>query len=235
MLIITLRAATGAAVAAGLLAFATPAPSTVLVAHAAEPARTARAGECLYQPAKGQGTRNVGRPPAKPAYTGAVPVTLQTNLGAIGLSLDGGNAPCTVNSFTYLAGKNFFDTTNCHRLTTGALKVLQCGDPTATGSGGPTYRYGDENLPSPDPGKGTATYAKGTVAMANAGPGTNGSQFFLVYGDTVLPPNYTVFGKVDSGMAILRDVAKAGTDNSNGEGDGAPKKKITIQNVTIAR
>ncbi|WP_352230124.1 peptidylprolyl isomerase [Streptomyces lavendulae] len=146
----------------------------------------------------------------------------------------GASAPCTVGSFTYLARKDFFDATSCHRLTTGAPKVLQCGDPTGTGAGGPAYQYDEENLPKADPGKETATYHKGTLAMANAGPGTNASQFFMVYGDSELPPNYTVFGRITIGMDILEQVARAGADNTNGEGDGAPKKKITIQDVTIA-
>lgn len=177
----------------------------------------------------------MGIPPVKAPYTSTVKATLTTDLGDIGLSLDGEKAPCTVNSFTYLAGKGFFDKTHCHRLTTGALKVLQCGDPTASGSGGPAYRYGEENLPKAVSGKQTAEYAKGTLAMANAGPGTNGSQFFMVYGDSELPPNYTVFGKITSGMDMLEQVAKAGSDNANGEGDGAPKKQVTIQAVTIGQ
>ncbi|WP_308296831.1 peptidylprolyl isomerase [Streptomyces sp. ISL-44] len=159
--------------------------------------------------------------------------TLTTNLGTIELSLDGAKAPCTVGSFTYLAGKDFFDQTQCHRLTTGALKVLQCGDPTGTGSGGPAYKYAEENLPQAASGRQTAVYAEGTLGTANAGPGTNGSQFFMVYGDSELPPNYTVFGKITSGMNLLQQVAKDGSDNSNGEGDGAPKNAVTIQDVTI--
>lgn len=111
--------------------------------------------------------------------------------------------------------------------------MLQCGDPTGTGSGGPAYRFGEENLPRTAPGSQYATYAKGTLAMANAGPGTNGSQFFMVYGDCELPPNYTVFGQITTGLDILERVAQAGTDGANGEGDGAPKKKVTIQDVTI--
>ncbi|MER7341846.1 peptidylprolyl isomerase [Streptomyces sp. NPDC000075] len=188
----------------------------------------------MFSTNTGPDAKDVGKPPAQPPYTGTVKTTLKTNLGDIELDLDGKKAPCTVDSFTYLAEKNFFDRTYCHRLTTGALKVLQCGDPTGTGSGGPAYQYGEENLPKAASGKQTAEYAKGTLAMANAGPGTNGSQFFMVYGDSELPPNYTVFGKITSGMDILEEVARAGTDNANGEGDGAPHKKLTLQDVTIA-
>ncbi|WP_234386568.1 peptidylprolyl isomerase [Streptomyces sp. ERV7] len=196
------------------------------------PTPTAKPEECLYLPNTEQGAKNVGTPPVKPVTISTTKATLKTNVGDINLSMDAKKAPCTVNSFIYLAEKNFFDKTNCHRLTTGALKVLQCGDPTATGSGGPAYKYAEENLPKAASGKQTAEYAQGTLAMANAGPGTNGSQFFLVYGDSELPPNYTVFGKITSGMDLLEQVARAGSDNANGEGDGAPKKKVTIQDVT---
>ncbi|MCJ1679238.1 peptidylprolyl isomerase [Streptomyces sp. APSN-46.1] len=230
MLATTLRAAAGAVIAAGLVAVASgPHSSPGLVAGTAP-----RPGECLYLDNKEQGARDVGKPPVKPPHTSTVKATVKSNLGDIELDLDGEKAPCTVGSFTYLAAKNFFDKTNCHRLTTGALKVLQCGDPSATGSGGPAYKYAEENLPKAASGKETAEYAKGTLAMANAGPGTNGSQFFMVYGDSELPPNYTVFGKITSGMDLLEEVADAGSDNANGEGDGAPKKKVTIQDVTIA-
>ncbi|WP_455356982.1 peptidylprolyl isomerase [Streptomyces sp. SYSU K217416] len=242
MIFTALRGAAGAALVAGLVAVTPGAHSTsgfsaaAASAHpAATPSPTAKPGECLFSPNREQGAKNVGTPPVKPPYTSTVKASLKTNLGDIGLSLDGKKAPCTVDSFTYLAAKNFFDGTNCHRLTTGALKVLQCGDPTGTGSGGPAYKYGEENLPKPPSGRQTAEYAKGTLAMANAGPGTNGSQFFMVYGDSELPPNYTVFGKVTSGMDLLEQVAQAGSDNANGEGDGAPRKKLTLQDVTIAQ
>ncbi|MFC9434539.1 peptidylprolyl isomerase [Nocardia sp. NPDC057030] len=205
------------------------------------PSAAAAPGQCRYTATTTeQGAKDVGNPPARPADIGTVKATLKIGVGNrdrddISLDLDGNSAPCTVNSFTYLAGKDFYDNTQCHRLTTGALKVLQCGDPTGTGTGGPSYTFGEENLPKADPGKETATYPKGTVAMANAGAGTNGSQFFLVYGDSELPPAYTVFGKITSGMDLLEQIARAGTDQANGEGDGAPTTAVTIQDVTIAR
>jgi peptidyl-prolyl cis-trans isomerase B (cyclophilin B) len=198
------------------------------------PTPTVKPGECAYTPNQEQGAKDVGMPPVKPRFTRTVSATLKTNLGSIVLSLDGAKARCTVNSFAYLAGKDFFDKTRCHRLVTQGIKVLQCGDPTATGSGGPAYKFGEENLPKPRAGAQTATYAKGTLAMANAGPGTNGSQFFMVYGDSELPPNYTVFGKITSGMDILESVAKAGV-NGGSAGDGPPKKTVTIQDVTITK
>ena len=112
-------------------------------------------------------------------------------------------APYTTFSFEYLARKKYFDATKCHRLTTSGIYVLQCGDPTGTGSGGPGYQFQDENLTG-------ATYPAGTIAMANAGPGTNGSQFFIVYKDTQLPPSYTPWGKVTAGLDIVQGIAKAG-------------------------
>jgi peptidyl-prolyl cis-trans isomerase B (cyclophilin B) len=201
------------------------------------PTPTVKPGECGYSPNREQGAKDVGTPPVKPKYKSAVDATVKTNLGAIGMDLDGAKAPCTVNSFAYLASKNFFAKTECHRLVTEGIKVLQCGDPTATGSGGPAYKYGEENLPKPKAGAQTATYAKGVLAMANAGPGTNGSQFFIVFGDSELPPNYTVFGKIASGMDIVESVAKAGVkaSGSGGAGDGQPKKAVTIQDVTITK
>ncbi|MFD9406825.1 peptidylprolyl isomerase [Streptomyces sp. NPDC059989] len=239
MLHTALRVTVGAALAAGLAAMTYGQAAPRLLPAASQPPHatpipTAEPGKCQFLDNTEQGAKNVGTPPVDPPYTSTVEATLKTNLGDITLSLDGKKAPCTVDSFAYLAGKDFFDNTNCHRLTTGALKVLQCGDPTGTGAGGPAYRYGTENLPTAKSGAQTAEYGKGTLAMANAGPDTNGSQFFMVYGDSELPPNYTVFGKITGGMDVLEQVAKAGSDNANGEGDGAPKKKVTIQDVTIA-
>ncbi len=212
-----------------------PSAASASATPAASP--TIKPGECGYLPNQEQGVKDVGTPPVKPRYKSAVAATVKTNLGAIALDLDGAKAACTVNSFTYLAGKNFFDKTQCHRLVTEGIKVLQCGDPTGTGSGGPAYKYGEENLPIPKQGAQTATYAKGVLAMANAGPGTNGSQFFIVYGDSELPPNYTVFGKISEGMDIVESVAKEGVKEggSGGPGDGQPKKAVTIQDVTITK
>jgi peptidyl-prolyl cis-trans isomerase B (cyclophilin B) len=135
-------------------------------------------------------------------------------------------APCTVNSFVYLASKNYFSNTRCHRLTTSGIYVLQCGDPTGTGTGGPGYRFSDENLTG-------ATYPANTVAMANSGPNTNGSQFFLVYKNTTLQPNYTPFGTIVAGLSVIQKVAAAGT--TNGTGDGQPKEKVVIERVIIKK
>ncbi|MGH3239103.1 MAG: peptidylprolyl isomerase [Spirillospora sp.] len=185
---------------------------------------TAAGPKCDYKAAQGPASKDVGKPPAKPAHSGTVQATVKTTAGDVEMQLYGAKAPCTVNSFTYLAQKNYFDKTPCHRLTSGGLNVLQCGDPTGQGSGGPGYEFANENT------KG-ATYTEGTLAMANGGPDTNGSQFFLVYKDSQLQPDYTVFGKITKGLDVLTKVAKDGSDP---KGDGKPKKKVEIQDVTIA-
>jgi peptidyl-prolyl cis-trans isomerase B (cyclophilin B) len=155
--------------------------------------------------------------------------TIVTNCGTIVVTLDGKDAPHTVNSFAFLAGKHFFDNTICHRLTTSGIYVLQCGDPTGTGSGGPGYTIPDENLAG-------ATYPAGTVAMANTGqPHTGGSQFFFVYRNTDLPPQYTPFGTITKGLDVLRRIAAAGTDGNSGSGDGAPVQPVVIESFTVTK
>ena len=162
---------------------------------------------------------------ARTTYT----ADIVTNCGTIVAALDGKHAPHTVNSFAFLAGKHYFDNSPCHRLTTSGIFVLQCGDPTGTGSGGPGYTIPDENL------KG-ATYPAGTLAMANTGqPHTGGSQFFFCYDDTRLPPQYTPFGTVVKGLDILKKIAAAGSDDANGPGDGAPKQPVVITSFTVSK
>jgi peptidyl-prolyl cis-trans isomerase B (cyclophilin B) len=142
-------------------------------------------------------------------------VRLVTTQGVITFQAFTDKAPCTTYSFRFLAERGYYNATHCHRLTTQGIFVLQCGDPTGTGSGGPGYQFNDENLTG-------ATYPAGTVAMANAGPNTNGSQFFITWSDTTLRPNYTPFGRVIGGMDVLRKIAAAGDDEQNGPGDGYP-------------
>jgi peptidyl-prolyl cis-trans isomerase B (cyclophilin B) len=159
---------------------------------------------------------------ARTTYT----ATIRTNCGTLTVQLLGRQAPHTVNSFVFLAAHHFFDGTFCHRLTTTGIYVLQCGDPTGTGTGGPGYTIPDENL------KG-ATYPAGTLAMANTGaPHTGGSQFFFVYAATSLPPQYTPFGRVVHGLSVLRDVAKRG---STPPGDGTPNQPLVLESVTTAK
>jgi peptidyl-prolyl cis-trans isomerase B (cyclophilin B) len=183
--------------------------------------------------------------PNKPPRTGKIPtdekqisVSMSTNQGNIGLQLDNGKSPCTVNSFASLAQGGYFNDTPCHRLTTSpSLAVLQCGDPTGKGSGGPGYQFANEyptNQYQPDnPAlQQPVVYPRGTLAMANAGPGTNGSQFFLVYKDSQLPPNYTVFGTIDkTGLDTLDKIAAAGT--ADGGPDGAPKQPVQVKSIQL--
>jgi peptidyl-prolyl cis-trans isomerase B (cyclophilin B) len=177
----------------------------------------------------------MGRVPTTPA---TVDATIVTNDGAIGVRLDNAKAPCTVNSFVSLAQQGYFDGTPCHRLTTSQdLGVLQCGDPTGQGTGGPGYRFPNEYPTNQyrlsDPAlKARILYPRGTLAMANSGPGTNGSQFFVVYKDSTLPPTYTAFGTVDeTGLATVDEIAAAGV--ANGSEDGKPKTNVTIETVRL--
>ena len=167
-------------------------------------------------------------PPSAPTVAGEVTATVATTIGDMTFTLDADKAPCTVNSFVSLAQQNYFNGTHCHRLTTSGIFVLQCGDPTASGTGGPGYTIPDEL-------DGSEAYPAGTLAMAKtSAPDSGGSQFFIVYEDTQLPPDYTVFGTVDEAtVAAIAQVASQGTDDSNGPGDGAPKQDVEIETVTI--
>ena len=206
------------------------------------PAFVAPAGlgqDCQY-PAAGQASKKVN-----PPRTGKIPmdeteisVSMETDQGNIGLMLDNAKAPCTTNSFASLAGQGYFNDTECHRLTTSeSLSVLQCGDPTGKGTGGPGYQFANEyptNQYQPDnPAlQQPVVYPRGTLAMANAGPNTNGSQFFLVYRDSMLPPGYTVFGTIDeTGLATLDKIADAGVQG--GGQDGAPANKVLVKKIQL--
>jgi peptidyl-prolyl cis-trans isomerase B (cyclophilin B) len=170
--------------------------------------------------------------------TGTVPVAVETSAGPVPLTLDRARGACTVTSFVSLARAGYFDGTPCHRLTTAGIFVLQCGDPSGLGTGGPGYTIADEpptNLPA-GPSSRTATYPRGTLAMAKtSAPDSGGSQFFLVYADSPLPPVYTVFGTVDAtGLATLDRVAAEGSDDSNGPGDGKPRAPVTLTSVKVS-
>lgn len=179
--------------------------------------------------------------PARTPNRGTVRVDVRSNQGSLSLTLDRAKAPCTVQSFIHLARWKFYDRTTCHRLTTyPTLEVLQCGDPSGTGEGGPGYRYKDELpvdlAPAPnDPTGARKIYPRGTLAMANAGPDTNGSQFFLVYGNAYLRPNYTIFGTIsDAGLATLDKVAAAGvqpTPEDPAPLDGPPVLRTDLKKV----
>ncbi|THA27330.1 peptidylprolyl isomerase [Streptomyces sp. RKND-216] len=160
-------------------------------------------------------------------------MALDTACGKIGIEMDAGKAPHTVNSFAFLAENDFFDHTECHRLTTEGIFVLQCGDPQGSGMGGPGYTIPDENLD--DERVKDGVYPAGTVAMANTGQkDSGGSQFFLVYRDSKLPPSYTPFGTVtDSGMKVLKKIAKAGVKGQ--AEDGRPVATATIDDATVRK
>ncbi|TVL93172.1 peptidylprolyl isomerase [Streptomyces sp. SAJ15] len=166
-------------------------------------------------------------------------MALKTNHGDIRIAMDAAKTPRTVNSFKSLADKHFFDGSPCHRLAVEGIFVLQCGDPDGTGRGGPGYTIPDENLK--DPRLKGGVYPRGTVAMANRYNGVDeatrnsgSSQFFLVYKDSKLPPNYTPFGTLDAeGLKVLEKIAAGGVEG--GVTDGAPKKAVTIEKATVQK
>jgi peptidyl-prolyl cis-trans isomerase B (cyclophilin B) len=182
-----------------------------------DPGAGATAGECAYEKT-GDASKDADLPPATPVSVDSL--TIATNRGEIKATLTPDTAPCTVSSFASLAKQGYFDGTKCHRLVAGF--VLQCGDPSATGTGGPGYSFADEL-------KGDETYPAGTLAMANAGPDTNGSQFFIVLADADLPPSYTVFGTVDAaGLKVAQQIEAEG----NGADGVAPAKDVILESVS---
>ena len=164
-----------------------------------------------------------------PAAQGTFTATLETTCGTVTIELDGAAAPQTVSSFRFLAREGYWENSPCHRVTTGGIFVLQCGDPTGTGRGGPGYTFGIENAPA------DGVYPRGTVAMARAAaPDSNGGQFFIVHQDTMLPVEgggYSIFGRVTGGMDIIDHVARAGVDG--GGADGIPAQPISITEVEV--
>lgn len=212
---------------------ASPPASTSATASASDTASTSASASASPTAAPISCTKPGTPRPDDKTYPSAPPVpaslpttlTLATNCGDIVIALDP-KAPTTVSSEAFLASQGFYSSTSCHRLTTNVIYVLQCGDPRGNGTGGPGYTVPDENLPA----AGVANYPAGTVAMANAGPGTSGSQFFLVYQDTELPPDYTVWGRITSGLDIVQGVAARGTADPNG--DGAPTQPVFIVSAT---
>ena len=219
----TVTAGSTASPSASPPASATPTPTPTASA-------TAAAAGCTYTKS-GTAAKDVGLPAydvkKAASYKKPFTATIATDQGDVVVDMAAAKAPCTTNSFKHLAQAKYFDGTSCHRLTTENIYVLQCGDPTGQGSGGPGYQFGEENLPA----EGQNNYPAGTVAMANAGAGTNGSQFFLVYKDTTLPPNYTIFGTITDGLDVVQKVAAKGVEG--GGNDGAPAQKVTIKNVTV--
>ncbi|MEO7587742.1 MAG: peptidylprolyl isomerase [Arachnia sp.] len=183
-----------------------------------------QAVSCEY-PTDGNPAKAVDPPSTKDIKNaGTASATIHLTAGDIEITLDRAATPCTVHSFESLAQQGYFDDTRCHRLTDQGIFVLQCGDPSATGRGGPGYSFADETNPS-------MKYPAGTVAMANAGPDTNGSQFFLVYADTDLPPDYTVFGTMDqAGIDVVGGIAAQGVA---AEDQTSPIAEALITSVTL--
>nr|WP_208400648.1 peptidylprolyl isomerase [Corynebacterium glutamicum] len=189
---------------------------------------------CEY-PDAGEASKDVSKPATEnvPA-TGTVTVNLTTAQGNIGMELDRSVSPCTVNAVEHMASEGYYNDTVCHRITTSGIYVLQCGDPSSTGAGGPGFSFANEyptdeatDLTTP------VIYERGTIAMANAGADTNGSQFFLNYEDSPLAPNYTYFGQItEEGLATLDAIAEVGTEG--GTGDGAPAQEVRIESAAVA-
>jgi peptidyl-prolyl cis-trans isomerase B (cyclophilin B) len=211
----------------------TPVGPTRSAAPIAARAAKKTSGPCGYAEDKAKLTAgnlfDVGLPPdPKPTPTRTYTAVFNTNLGAITVALDGKSAPCNVQSIKYLIGKKFYDQTPCPRLVTSGIFVVQCGDPSGTTSGGPSYSTKDENLTK-------ASYTVGTVAMANSGANTNGSQFFFITKDSngSLGKNYAVIGHVTSGMAVLQKVAAGGAVGGSQPGDGKPKIPLYFTTVTV--
>ncbi|SRR5579883_606333 len=173
----------------------------------------------------GQGQQWSNPPPMTIDPSHTYTATLQTSAGDITIELLPGDAPQTVNNFVFLARQGFYDGTPFHRTIAGFM--IQGGDPTGTGTGGPGYRFNDEPV--------RRAYEPGIVAMANAGPNTNGSQFFIVQGDNArgLPPNYTIFGRVTNGMDVVNTIATAPV-RPGGREASSPVNPVTINTVTIA-
>lgn len=190
-------------------------------------------GPCGYTSAdlaQNPNLKNTGFPPdPKPTPTKTVVADFLTNRGTIEVAFDGKAAPCNVQSIAYLIGKKFYNNTPCPRAVDSGIYVVQCGDPSGTGAGGPSYTVKDENLAA-------AKYTAGAVAMANGGPDTNGSQFFFITKDSSkgLQKNYTVIGHVTKGLDILEKVVNDGNDGSNQAGGGKPKLPLSFTTVKIA-
>lgn len=193
------------------------------------------AGACSFTKAAAGNSKlkDVGMPSTTVPRSGTQLLTLNTTRGEIDIQMDVTHAPCNSASFAYLAGKKFFDNSPCHRLASNP-PMLQCGDPTGSGQGGPTYTVNDENLPT---GK-KVTYPKGTVAVANTGQkNTGSSQFFIMYKDSDLPASYTVLGTITKGLDVVQKVAAGGDDGSMdpSPGGGKPKLPITIKTATAGK
>ncbi|GGM14105.1 peptidylprolyl isomerase [Nakamurella endophytica] len=192
------------------------------------PTSTTPSTPCSYPTASAAKTVKPVNAPTNlsPENKGTVDVTLTLNDQPVPVTLDRATAPCAVNSFLSLASQGFYNSTDCWRLTSSpGLNILQCGDPSGKGNGGPGYTFKGEVTA-------TTKYPVGTIAMANSGPDTNGSQFFIVYKDSTLDPSYTVLGTVSAdGMKVVDAVAAKGV--AKNAQDGPPNEKVAISSVTV--
>jgi peptidyl-prolyl cis-trans isomerase B (cyclophilin B) len=204
---------------------------TALAAPLKRPTALPAEVSCTYKKSAEAASKKVNLPAdGKTKASGTSKVDLNTSIGDLQVTLDSALAPCAVKSFLSLVEQKYYDNTSCHRLTVGeGLQVLQCGDPTGTGSGGPGYSFADEVYP-------TLKYGRGVLAMANSGANTNGSQFFIVYGDgSGLSPDYTAFGTIDeAGLKLIDKVAEAGVVPEGGPTDGSPVTPVNIKSATAA-
>ncbi len=192
------------------------------------PAQTATAAKIVCKPTTAKPHAPMKTtPPQTIAKKLPKQLILRTNCGPIEIALDP-KAPFTVTQISALARAGYYNKSLCHREAVSGFYMLQCGDPTAVGNGDPGFSYPDENLPV---GK-ALTYPAGTVAMANSGPNTNGSQFFLVFGDSpALGPSYTIWGKITKGLDVLKFIASKGVDDPSGI--GKPKIKVAIESAIV--
>lgn len=188
---------------------------------------------CEY-PASGEPAKDVSAPPTDDiATTGTVTVTLKTNQGDVPMELDRSLSPCAVNAIEHLAKEGYYDDTVCHRMTSGGLNVLQCGDPSGSGAGGPGFSFADEYPVDEAEPTSSVIYPEGSIAMANSGPNTNGSQFFLNYGDGQLQPAYSVLGTMTpEGLEVTKAIAEKGIEG--GQLDGAPAEEVRIKSATVS-
>lgn len=191
---------------------------------------------CTYDQS-GTAAKEVALPNGENVPTsGTVSVTMHTSQGDIPMTLDRSKSPCTTNAIESLAKAGYYNDTVCHRLTTSGIFVLQCGDPSGTGSGGPGFSFADEypeNSVSDAEKSSSFTYPRGTLAMANSGANTNGSQFFMVYKDSPLTPAYNIFGSIsEDGLSVIDTIAAAGV--KDGASDGAPANEVRITSVDVA-
>jgi peptidylprolyl isomerase len=216
--------------ALALVACSAPAPTATPTA-APKPAPPPAAAQAAPAAQPAAGGKPVAKSYAQPPEMKIDPsktynATIKTSLGDVKVQLLAKESPATVNNFVFLARDGFYDNVKFHRVIKGFM--IQTGDPQGNGTGGPGYRFKDELDAAKSKG-----YKQGTVAMANAGPNTNGSQFFIMDADRPLPPNYSVFGQVTEGIDVVNKIASVPVGMSPGGENSSPAQDVRIQSVTI--